>query len=184
LNYPDHLASWLIANNLRAKPAVGPELSALAAAQGKKVVVSGTAKNRDGSRPGVATALLKAESNLPVDNHSGVAVKRGGTYADTYGDLQDGKYKLQVTARDKAGNTATRVSNEVMIGKPPPPPPSRCFTDNNYNHVAERRARLCSLGYACAKGSGDNLGLFNLFVTSSVVESPPGYFKKGTCPVP
>jgi hypothetical protein len=163
---------------------VGPELSAQAAAQGKKVVVSGTAKNRDGSRPGVATALLKAESNLPVDNHSGVAVKRGGTYADTYADLQDGKYKLQVTARDKAGNTATRVSNEVMIGKPPPPPPSRCFTDNNYNHVAERRAQLCSLGYACAKGSGDNLGLFNLFVTSSVVESPPGYFKKGTCPVP
>jgi poly(3-hydroxybutyrate) depolymerase len=184
LNYADHVASWLIANNLRAKPAVVPELTVQAAAQGGRVLGSGTAKNRDGSRPAVATALLKAESNLPVDNHSVIAVKPGGSYADTYAGLQDGKYKLQVTARDKAGNTATRVSNQVQVGRPPPPLPSRCFSDNNYNHVVQERAQLCSIGFACAKGSGDNLGLFKLFVTSSVVESPPGFFKKGTCPAP
>jgi poly(3-hydroxybutyrate) depolymerase len=184
LNFPDYIASWLIANNLRAKPSAGPQLTVRAAPQGSKVIASGTAKNRDGSRPNVATVLLKAGSNLQVDNHSGVAVKAGGSFDDTYQNVQDGKYTLQVTARDKAGNIATRVSNEVVVGQPPPPPASRCFTENNYKHVAEERAELCSIGFACAKGSGDNLGLFNVFIVSSVVESPPGFFKKGSCPVP
>lgn len=184
LNYPDYIAGWLIANNLRAKPSIGPELTALAESKGSKVVGSGAAKNRDGSKPDVATALLTAGSNLQVDNHSGVAVKAGGSYADTYENVKDGKYNLQVSARDKAGNITTRVSNEVVVGRPPPAPPSRCFTDTNYNHVAQQRAQLCSVGFACAKGSGDNLGLFNVFVASSIVESPPGFFKKGSCPVP
>ncbi|HEX9174130.1 MAG TPA: PHB depolymerase family esterase [Telluria sp.] len=184
LNFPDHIASWLIANNLRGKMVAVPALTLQAATQGNKVVATGTAKNRDGSRPDLATALLKAGSNLQVDKHGSVAVKPNGSFADTYPDLEDGRYVLQVTARDRAGNTATRLSNEVVVGQAPPVWPARCFTDNNYNHVAQERARLCSVGFACAKGSGDNLGLLNLFIISSVVESPPGYFRKGTCPVP
>jgi poly(hydroxyalkanoate) depolymerase family esterase len=183
LNFSDYSASWLIANNLRATLGPMPELTVRASSQGSKVVGSGTAKNRDGSIPTVASVVFKAGSNLQVDNHGSVAVKADGSYADTYENVKDGKYNLQVTARDKAGNIATRVSNEVVVGDPPPPPASRCFMGSNYSHVAEQRAQLCSAGYACAKGSGDNLGLFNVFVVSSVVESPPGFFKKGTCPV-
>lgn len=184
LNFPDHIASWLIANNLRARPVVAPVLTLQAAAQGKQVVASGSARNRDGSRPALASALLKAGSHLQVDKHGSVAVKANGSFADTYQNLEEGRYLVQVTARDRAGNTATRVSNEIVVGQPPPAWPSRCFTDNNYNHVAQERAQLCSVGFACAKGSGDNLGLFNLFIISSVVESPPGFFRKGSCPVP
>jgi poly(3-hydroxybutyrate) depolymerase len=184
LNYPDYIASWLIANNLRAQPPVGPELTVQAASQNSKVIGGGTARNRDGSTPRVATALLKAGSNQQVDNHSDIAVRADGNYADTYASVQDGRYKLQVTARDNAGNVTTKVSNEVVVGKPEPPAPSRCFTDNNYNHVSAGRAQVCNAGFACAKGSGENLGLYNLFVTSNVVESPAGFFKKGACPVP
>ncbi len=52
---------------------------------------------------------------------------------------------------------------------------------NNFHHAAEGRALLCGFGFACAVGSGEILGLFNVFVVSSVVENPPGYFKKGLC---
>jgi len=36
----------------------------------------------------------------------------------------------------------------------------------------------------CAKGSGDNLGLFNVAVVSTVKtsDSEPGVFHKGACP--
>lgn len=40
---------------------------------------------------------------------------------------------------------------------------------------------MCGFGFTCARGSGDNLGLFNVFVTSSVTEVSPGVFRKGVC---
>lgn len=179
LNYADYAAGWLIANNLRAQPRVGPEVSVQARARNSKVLGFGTVSNRDGSRPEAASALLNG-SNQVVDSHGGVEVKADGRFADTYADVRDGRYKLQVSARDSAGNTTTRLSNEVVVGQPPEPP-ARCFTDNNFGHVAAGRAIFCSNGFACAKGSGDNLGLFNVFITSSVVEKPAGFYRKESC---
>lgn len=54
------------------------------------------------------------------------------------------------------------------------------FTSNNWVHVLQGRATFC-LGNACAVGSGDNLGLANLFLTSTVAETSPGFFEKGSC---
>lgn len=179
LNYADYAAGWLIANNLRAQPRVGPEVSVQARARNSKVLGFGTVSNRDGSTPEAASALLNG-SNQVVDSHGGVKVKADGRFADTYADVRDGRYKLQVSARDSAGNTTTRLSNEVVVGQPPEPP-ARCFTDNNFGHVAAGRAIFCSNGFACAKGSGDNLGLFNVFITSSVVEKPAGFYRKESC---
>jgi poly(3-hydroxybutyrate) depolymerase len=57
----------------------------------------------------------------------------------------------------------------------------REFTSNNWTHIQQGRATFC-LGNACAVGSGDKLGLASLFVTSTVAETSPGFFKKGSCP--
>ena len=56
--------------------------------------------------------------------------------------------------------------------------------DTNFGHVQNGRAELCGfLGFACAKGSHDNLGLFNIFVTTTLIETEPGFFRKGACAV-
>jgi poly(3-hydroxybutyrate) depolymerase len=77
------------------------------------------------------------------------------------------------------------IANNLRVGaglpQPVPPPTARCISDNNFNHVQQGRAVLCNLGFSCAKGSGDNLGLFNIFVHSSLEESSPGYFRKTVC---
>ncbi|MBI1891188.1 MAG: fibronectin type III domain-containing protein [Burkholderiales bacterium] len=58
--------------------------------------------------------------------------------------------------------------------------PSYCqqYTSSNYAHVQASRATYCG-GYACAVGSGDNLGLYNMYTTSTLTEKPSGYYKKG-----
>lgn len=183
LNYPDYIAGWLTANNMRVSSQAGLEVTANASANGKKVSVSGTVKNPDGSSANsnvrVDTSLLDSVSNQQIINHGGIATN-SGAYSDVFDNLANGTYKVQVTATDSTNNkSGIMVSNEVRVGSPSPPP--RCFTDNNFNHVQKGRALPCSSGFACAKGSGDNLGFLSSFVTSSVVEDSPGFFKKGMC---
>lgn len=61
--------------------------------------------------------------------------------------------------------------------------PSTCrsYTSSNYAHVQAGRATVCG-GYACAVGSGDRLGLYNLYASSTVAETAPGYYEAGACP--
>lgn len=77
---------------------------------------------------------------------------------------------------------ANNVRVNATLPQPVPDrPPSSCITDNNFNHVRQGRAVLCNFGFSCAKGSGDNLGLFNIFIQSSLEESSPGFFRKAVC---
>ena len=55
------------------------------------------------------------------------------------------------------------------------------YTASNYNHVATGRATT-SGGYTYAQGSGDNLGLYNIFVTTTLAETSTGYYQQGSCP--
>ena len=55
------------------------------------------------------------------------------------------------------------------------------FTASNYSHVTAGRATT-SGGYAYALGSGDNLGLYNIFVTTTLAETGADYYELGTCP--
>ncbi|HEY8569974.1 PHB depolymerase family esterase [Microbulbifer sp.] len=55
------------------------------------------------------------------------------------------------------------------------------YTANNYSHVQAGRATTNG-SYAYAVGSGDNLGLYNLYVTSTLAETAAGYYVKGNCP--
>ena len=60
-----------------------------------------------------------------------------------------------------------------------PPPAGECVTSNNYQHVAEGRAYV-SYGSAYSVGGDDLLGLWNIYVTSSVQETSPGHWERVT----
>ncbi len=56
--------------------------------------------------------------------------------------------------------------------------------DSNYNHTVAGRAVRCGSfnSYACANGSGENLGLWNTFVTSWVKSNDGRFWSAGRCP--
>lgn len=56
------------------------------------------------------------------------------------------------------------------------------YTSSNSHHVAADRAYTCGYVYACAEGSGENLGFNNALTITTLKEDPEGYFEKGTCP--
>ncbi|WP_433403594.1 extracellular catalytic domain type 1 short-chain-length polyhydroxyalkanoate depolymerase [Streptomyces sp. CA-146814] len=81
--------------------------------------------------------------------------------------------------------TTTEPPTEPPVDPPTDPPtePAACWTASNYEHVRAGRATTTG-GYAYAKGSGQNLGLYNTFVTRTLKESPPGHYTiaTGSCP--
>jgi poly(3-hydroxybutyrate) depolymerase len=188
LNYPEFVTDWLISNNMRAVPAGNPELTVEPSVSSNVIKISGTARDPDGSIERVDTELLKASEAgafLQSDSHSNIPLDSGGGYLDSYVSLPDGRYKVRVIATDNAGHTATELTPELTVGQVIPPEECHDFTDNNFNHVQKGRAGLCHFGFICARGSGDNLGLFSLGITSNVKEmsTSQGVFRKGTCPV-
>lgn len=54
-------------------------------------------------------------------------------------------------------------------------------TASNYAHVTAGRA-IYSGGYALAKGSNQNMGLYNIFFTNTLAQTAPGYYIIGACP--
>ncbi|MDB1087997.1 PHB depolymerase family esterase [Streptomyces sp. ACA25] len=64
----------------------------------------------------------------------------------------------------------------------PTDPPATCHTGSNYAHTQAGRATQRG-GWTYAVGSGDALGLWNMWVTTTLAESPPGYYRlaPGAC---
>lgn len=56
-----------------------------------------------------------------------------------------------------------------------------CYTASNYAHTTAGRATT-SGGYTYANGSGQNMGLWNTFVTTTLKQTGPNYYVIGTCP--
>ncbi len=56
-----------------------------------------------------------------------------------------------------------------------------CFTASNYAHTTAGRAHLGG-AYALANGSNQNMGLWNVFVTTTLKQTGPNYFVIGSCP--
>lgn len=52
---------------------------------------------------------------------------------------------------------------------------------SNYAHVMAGRARY-SMGYALARGSDQNMGLYNVFVITTLAQTSAGYYIIGNCP--
>jgi poly(3-hydroxybutyrate) depolymerase len=55
-----------------------------------------------------------------------------------------------------------------------------CFTASNYAHTSAGRAYQ-SGGFTYANGSNQNMGLWNLFVTTTLKQTGPGHFVIGGC---
>ncbi|MFK4687949.1 poly(hydroxyalkanoate) depolymerase family esterase [Streptomyces pristinaespiralis] len=123
-----------------------------------------------------------------VDGASDYAVYRDGTrvatplgpsFTDT--SLAAGStHAYRVAARDAAGTEGAR---SAQITASTTGAAAVCWTGSNYAHVRAGRATTTG-GYTYAKGSGQNMGLYNTFVTHTLKESPAGHYviADGNCP--
>ncbi|KPF69462.1 hypothetical protein IP84_06400 [beta proteobacterium AAP99] len=141
---------------------------------------------------GVVTSGATSSSMLiswnAVSGASGYNVYRAGTkvnasrvsgnsYTDT-GLAAATTYSWTVKAVDANGaeGAASAAASGTTTGST-----AVCFTATNYAHVSAGRATQ-SGGYAYAKGSGQNMGLWNVFVTTTLKQTGPDYYVIGTCP--
>ncbi|MES3002972.1 MAG: PHB depolymerase family esterase [Pseudomonadota bacterium] len=102
------------------------------------------------------------------------------SYTDT-GLAAATTYSWTVRAADSAGvegATSTAASGTTTGSAPPP---ATCFTSSNYAHTTAGRAHT-SGGYALANGSNQNMGLWNVFVTTTLKMTGTNYYVIGTCP--
>lgn len=80
--------------------------------------------------------------------------------------------------------TATTPTATPTTPTPTPTPTSTwqpvCFTATNYAQTTAGRAYQ-SGGYTYADGSNQNMGLWNLYVTTTLKETSAGYYVIGTC---
>jgi len=86
-------------------------------------------------------------------------------------------YSYQVSATGNGGVESARSS--AVTGTTT----SSCTatTASNYNHVLAGRA-YNSGGYALANGSNQNMGLNNVFYTTTLAQTGPNYYIIGNCP--
>ena len=54
-------------------------------------------------------------------------------------------------------------------------------TASNYSHVVSGSATTNGI-YAFAVGSGENMGLYNIFYSTTLAQTSEGYFEIGQCP--
>ena len=75
-----------------------------------------------------------------------------------------------------------RISGS-STGNPGDPgtPPATCFTASNYSHTLAGRA-YALWGLTYANGSNDAMGLWNIYVTTTLKQTAPNYYEIGTCP--
>lgn len=87
-------------------------------------------------------------------------------------------YSWTVTAVD--GNGAESAASTPASGTTTGTAAS-CFTASNYAHTSAGRAHV-SGGYALANGSNQNMGLWNVFITTTLKQTAPSYYVIGSCP--
>jgi poly(3-hydroxybutyrate) depolymerase len=88
------------------------------------------------------------------------------TYSWTVTDLDSGGVESAPSAAASGTTTGTAAT---------------CTTASNYAHTTAGRAHQ-SGGYALANGSNQNMGLWNVFVTTTLKQTGPNYYVIGTCP--
>ncbi|MGN6529724.1 MAG: extracellular catalytic domain type 2 short-chain-length polyhydroxyalkanoate depolymerase [Burkholderiaceae bacterium] len=101
----------------------------------------------------------------------------GTTYVDT-GLAAGTTYSWTVTDLDASGLES--APSAPATGTTTGGTPATCYTASNYAHVQAGRAHQ-SGGYAYANGSNQNMGLWNLYVTTTLKQTGANYFVIGTC---
>jgi poly(3-hydroxybutyrate) depolymerase len=134
-------------------------------------------------KSGLQQAAIKAMvDQLSSGSGGGVnaALVAGTSYTDT-GLNAATTYSWTVTAVDASGveGAMSAAATGTTTGSPPPPP--TCTTASNYAHTQAGRAHQ-SGGYAYANGSNQNMGLWNLYVTTTLKQTGTNYYVIGTCP--
>lgn len=86
-------------------------------------------------------------------------------------------YSWTVAAVDSAGaqGAVSSAASGTTTGAAPV-----CYTASNYAHTTAGRAHQ-SGGYALANGSNQNMGLWNVFVTTTLKQTGPNYYVIGMC---
>ncbi|WP_405391148.1 PHB depolymerase family esterase [Streptomyces sp. NBC_01102] len=127
----------------------------------------------DGTASLVWDAVAGAASYRVYRDGAQVAAPASPSVTDT-GLGAGTAYRWTVAAVDSSG-TVGAVSTAVTATTTGGTVPARCVEATNYAHVTAGRART-SGGYVYANGSGQNMGLYNVFVTHTLRESPTGHF--------
>jgi poly(3-hydroxybutyrate) depolymerase len=168
----------------------GPQMAAIKAMVDR--VSSGTPASNLPAPAGVGTSGATSTSMVvawsAVNGAAGYNVYRGGSRANvslvsatsfTDTGLSPGtSYSWTVKAVDTNG------------GESPPSAPASgtttgsaatCFTSSNYAHTTAGRAHV-SFGVTYANGSNQNMGLWNIFIVTTLKRTGPNYYVIGTCP--
>jgi chitodextrinase len=135
-----------------------------------------------------ATSSSMALAWSAVSGATGYNVYRGGSkvnasavgatsYTDT-GLAPSTTYSWTVTALNASGESA---QSAAATGTTTAGTTATCYTSSNYAHTQAGRAYQ-SGGYTYANGSNQNMGLWNLFVTTTLKQTGTNYYVIGTCP--
>ena len=104
-----------------------------------------------------------------------------GTIVDTDGDgiADDVDNCPSIANADQADNDNDGLGNACDST---PDPVTSCTetTSSNYAHVQANRATTNG-AYVFAVGSGENMGFYNIFYTSTLAETSDNYFEIGSC---
>ena len=74
--------------------------------------------------------------------------------------------------------------DQISSTRPPPPPPpptATCWSASNYSHTLAGRA-YAYFGVTYANGSSQNMGLWNIYTTTTLKQTGSNYYVIGTCP--
>jgi len=138
---------------------------------------------------GSITITASASDNVGVTkvefyaNGSLIATDTSAPYSTSY-TAAVGTLAIKAIAYDAAGNTATDNDTSITVTGSFT---CKTYTAKNTEHVAAGRAVAYTqyyTQYAKTVGSGESLGMLGstwYSATTSVKETAPGYFEKGTC---
>lgn len=121
-------------------------------------------------------AVSGAASYTVYRNGSRVGQPASTTYGDN-GLAAGTRYDYVVHAVDGAGGEGAGSSALTVTTAGSKPV---CYTSSNYAHVSAGRATT-SLGYVYAKGSGQNMGLYNTYTSTTLKQTASNYYVIGSC---
>ena len=102
-----------------------------------------------------------------------------GTSYTSSGLAPSTSYSFQASSMD--AGSAESVLSAPVTGTTTSGFSCSAMTASNYAHVQAGRAHVGG-GYALANGSNQNMGLYNVFVSTTLAQTAAGYYVIGSCP--
>ncbi len=140
--------------------------------------------------------VLDVNDNCPNDPNSNQADNDNDGIGNVCDSSPDGEPTDIDSDNDGVSDSIDRCPNDAHASRADddndgignvcdssPDPVFTCqeFTSSNYLHVQAKRATTNGY-YAYAIGSGEKLGLYNIFYFSTLAQTSQSYFNLGTCP--